>query len=472
MAINSRLIRGARFSLAALLLFAAATVSAQDVAEIPLFNAPQGTAALGGGIRLGQNMYLASDNEDQRKLDLIPLYLYEGRYLFFRGTMGGVHIINNDSLELSLIGRYRFQSLDPESNVFYQGINERKQSFDAGVQMRLTKNWGQLNVNWVTDTLNRHQGQEAQISYRYVFESGPWVISPFIGWSWQDANLTNYYFGVTADEARPDLPEFTPGESQWMRVGLNTSWQITDRIMLFGNVGFGGTDTEVLESPLVEESGLSAAFIGGTYVFGNARRPDYIIDEERAGEWSWRVNYGYQADGNIIGEIDHGQFEESTVANTNIAGFTLSKLLSDGKRADFLGKVAAFRHFEEDEGNDNFWSYAAFIMVQGKGYSPWSKEEVFRYGFGFGFSYAENVPIAEQRKQTGSGAKGNTSHFLNYLELTLDFPLRRVSKAKWLQNCYAGMTVVHRSGIFGTSDILGDVSGGSDWITASLECTR
>jgi outer membrane scaffolding protein for murein synthesis (MipA/OmpV family) len=410
------LIRSARFSLAALLLFVAATVSAQDVAEIPLFNAPQGTAALGGGIRLGQNMYLASDNEDERKLDLIPLYLYEGRYLFFRGTMGGVHIINNDSLELSLIGRYRFQSLKPESNVFYQGINERKQSFDAGLQVRLTKNWGQLNLNWVTDTLNRHKGQEAQISYRYNFEAGPWTFSPFIGWSWQDANLTNYYFGVSADEARPDLPEFTPGESQWVRVGLNTSWQITDRIMLFGNVGFGGTDTEVLESPLVEESGLSAAFIGGTYVFGNARRPDYIID--------------------------------------------------------FLAKVAAFRHFEEDEGNENFWSYAAFIMVQGKGYSPWSKEEVFRYGFGFGFSYAENVPIAEQRKQTGSGAKGNTSHFLNYLELTLDFPLRRVSKAKWLQNCYAGMTVVHRSGIFGTSDILGDVSGGADWITASLECTR
>ena len=87
-AINARLIRNARSSLAALLLFAVTTVSAQDVAEIPLFNAPEGTAALGGGIRLGQNMYLASDNEDERKLDLIPMYLYEGRYLFFRGTMG------------------------------------------------------------------------------------------------------------------------------------------------------------------------------------------------------------------------------------------------------------------------------------------------------------------------------------------------------------------------------------------------
>ncbi len=106
----------------------------------------------------------------------------------------------------------------------------------------------------------------------------------------------------------------------------------------------------------------------------------------------------------------------------------------------------------------------------GKGCSPWSKEEWFRYSFGYGMSYAEKVPIAEQRKQASKGE--NTSHFLNYLELTLDFPLRRVSKASWLQDCYAGVTVVHRSGIFGLSDILGDLAGGADWITASLECTR
>jgi outer membrane protein len=50
--------------------------------------------------------------------------------------------------------------------------------------------------------------------------------------------------------------------------------------------------------------------------------------------------------------------------------------------------------------------------------------------------------------------------------------LRRISKAKWLQNCYAGMTVVHRSGIFGTVDMFSNVSGGADWITASLDCVR
>ena len=109
-------------------------------------------------------------------------------------------------------------------------------------------------------------------------------------------------------------------------------------------------------------------------------------------------------------------------------------------------------------------------MAMGKGYSPWTNKEVFRWGFGFGMSYADRIPIAEQRKQARKGE--NTSHFLNYLEMTADFPLRRLFRSKPLQNCYAGLTIVHRSGIFGTSDFLGDVAGGSDWLTAHIECVR
>jgi outer membrane protein len=447
-------------------------VGAQEVAEIPFFHAPPGSAALGAGLRFGQSPYLASDNEDQRQFDLVPLYLYQGRYIFARGTAGGVHLYKNDAFQFNLYTRYRFQKLDPDSNEFYEGLEERKQSWDAGIEAGLTQKWGEVKISYVVDTLNRHNGEEARASYRYRFDAGAWSFSPYVSWTWQDDNLTDYYFGVSEAEARPDRPEFSAGESEWVSFGVNTAWHLSERIVLFGNVGFAGTDTDVVNSPLVEEAAFSQLFIGGTYIFGNVLKPDFIGDEERKGEWSWRVNYGYQADGNIISEIDQGDLSKSSLADTNIGGVTLSKLLSAGPRIDFYGRFAAYRHFEEDEGNENFWSYAAYVMAMGRGYSPWSNKEVFRWGFGFGMSYAENVPIAEQRKQTGSGSGGNTSHFINYLELTVDFPLKRVSKANWLQNCYAGMTVVHRSGIFGTSDILGDVSGGADWITAHLECTR
>ena len=453
-------------------LLLATIARGQEVAEIPFFDAPEGTVGLGGGIRGGQSPYFATDNEDQRQQDLIPLYLYQGKYVFFRGTAGGIHFMRNETYEINLYAKYRFQKLDPDSNIFYAGLEERKQTLDAGFQVRMKRKWGDLNLHWVTDTFNRHNGQEVQLAYRYHFEAGPWSISPFASITWQDDNLTNYYFGVSEAEAVPGRPAYQPGESQWLAFGINTAWHATDRIVLFGNVGFAGTETDVINSPLVEEAGFSQLFIGGTYIFGNARKPVYIMDEERQGEWSWRVNYGYQADGNIVSEIDQGDFSKSTVADTNVAGLTLSKLLTAGNRVDLLGNIAIFRHLEEDEGNGNFNSYSLYVAARGKGYSPWSKEEVFRWSLGFGMSYADTVPIAEQRKQTGTGADGNTSHFLNYMEMSVDFPLRRISKANWLQRCYAGLTIVHRSGIFGTSDILGDVSGGADWLTAHLECTR
>jgi len=462
--------QAARVLLGASILLATSGAAPQEVAEIPFFSAPPGTAALGGGLRTGQSPYFATDNEDQRQADLIPLYLYEGKYLFSRGTAGGVHVLRNDIFEFNLYTRYRFQKLDPDSNIFYEGLEERKQSLDAGIELGLKQNWGEIKLDWVTDTLDRHNGQEVRFSYRYRFDAGPWSISPFVSWTWQDANLTDYYFGVSQAEARLDRPAYSPGESQWISIGLNTAWHVTDRIVFFGNVAFGGAGSEITDSPLVEEAGFSQVFVGGTYTFGNTQKPDYIMDEERQGEWSWRVNYGYQADGNIVSEIDQGDFSKSTFADTNIGGLTLSKLLSENGRVDFVGKFAWFRHFEEDEGNGNFSSYAAYISAVMKGYSPWSKEEWFRWSFGFGMSYADTVPIAEQRKQASKGE--NTSHFLQYLEMTVDFPLWRVSKAKWLQNCYTGLTVVHRSGIFGTSDILGDLAGGADWITAHLECTR
>ena len=444
--------------------------AAQEVAEIPFWHQPPGTAGLGGGLRFGQDPYLAADNDDQRNLDLVPLYLYEGKYFFARGATGGIHIVDNDVYELNVMARYRFQQLDPDRNDFYEGLEERRQTLDAGVEFRMSKAWGELAVNWLTDTLDRHNGQQAQVSYRYRFDAGRWSISPFITWTYQDKKLTDYYFGVSAAEATADRPEFSAGSSQWNTFGLNTAWHFSDRIVFFANVAFAGGDSDVWDSPLVEESNMSQFFVGGTYTFGNAREPSGINDPLRKGEWAWRVNYGYQASGNIVSEIDQGDFSKSEFADTRIGGLTAMKLLHDGPRVDFQGRFALFRHFESDEGNGNFFSYNAYIMAMGKGYSGWTGEEWFRWGFGFGMSYADTVPIEEQRKQASRDE--NTAHFINYLEMMVDFPLRRVSRANWLQDCYAGLTIVHRSGIFGTSDLLGDVSGGSDWITAHLECVR
>lgn len=198
--------------------------------------------------------------------------------LFAHGTSFGAHLCKNDSFSISVLGRWRFQQLDLSTDSIFAGLERRHQTLDAGITSTYKGRFGSVTLDWVTNTLNKHNGQEVQLSYRYDYTRGAWTFSPFITWGLQDENLANYYFGVS--------------------------------------------------------------------------------------EWSWRANYGYQAQENTIGAIDQGQIEKSNVADTNIAGIMLSRLLSDTSNVDFLGRFAMYRHFEDGvrttdglfTSDNDFWS--------------------------------------------------------------------------------------------------------------------
>lgn len=457
-------------ALACCVIVATPAFAGQEVTDLAFSNWPTGSAALGGALHIRRNVYQPADNVDDWPIDLVPLLLYNGKYVFSRGTAAGVHILNKRSVELNLLARVRFDNLDPDDSAFYEGIQAREQSIDGGAEMRVRGHWGELKAAWLNDTLGRHNGHSAELSYRYTFDYGHLTLSPFVNWEWRDAELTDYYYGVSADEARPGRPQYAPGSSQWFSLGLNTSYALTDRVTVFGNVGIEAIDPAVQKSPIVASSRAATLYLGGTYTFGNLLEPECNTAPERASEWSWRVNYGYSGDGNVVGEIDQGNFDADEFSDATLGGITLGKLLVAGERADYSARFAVYRHFEASEGNGTFNSYALFLSALGKGYGAWSREEWFRWSIGFGLSFAEKVPIPEQLQQEAKGNK--TSRVLSYLDFQVDFPLRRLFKAKSVRNCYAGISVVHRSGIFGSSDVLGNVAGGADWISAHLECSR
>ena len=58
--------------------------------------------------------------------------------------------------------------------------------------------------------------------------------------------------------------------------------------------------------------------------------------------------------------------------------------------------------------------------------------------------------MVEQIKQAKRDR--NTAHFLNYLEAQIDFPVPEWLGKAAARNCYFGLTLVHRSGIFANSD--------------------
>ena len=82
-----------------------------------------------------------------------------------------------------------------------------------------------------------------------------------------------------------------------------------------------------------------------------------------------------------------------------------------------------------------------------------------------GLSAAQRVPHTEVISQNGK----TTSRLLNYLDPTLDVSVGDVLGVRTLKETFVGFGVSHRSGVFGASRLLGNVSGGSNYIYTYLE---
>jgi outer membrane protein len=444
---------------------ASATARAQEVLRVPAATSAPGTPGLGAAMRLTSSPYVGGGDV----LDLVPLYLYQGKRLFADGTMGGVHLVKGEMFSMDALVRYRFTQFEAD-RAEPLGLTARAQTLEAGLRATLAGSWGELEGLWVADTGGRHNGQQQELNYRYTLGAGRWNITPWVSLQRLDASLSDYYFGVSAEEAdSSDFAAYDVGTSINTSIGINTSFYLTPNTRFFANVGATAFDSAIRDSPIITEGGAVMAYLGGAYLFGPREEGTLGRPPERAGEWSWRINGGYQAEGNIVGEISTGSIAGSADAATHVAGVTLSKLLVAGRRIDFLGNLAVFRHFEAGL-QDNFFSYSGYVVARFEGYSRFSRRETFRFGFGVGFNYASRIPAVEQIKQ--ERREDNNNHLLNYLELSVDFPMRNFTRSPLIRNCYLGATVVHRSGLFGSSDILGSVSGGSDWITGHIECKR
>jgi outer membrane scaffolding protein for murein synthesis (MipA/OmpV family) len=397
----------------------------RQTTNVKIRDVPAGTVGLGAGVRAGNTPYkgvrsvssLLNDNE----YDLIPLYLYEGKWLFFHGTTAGLHLFDNGWLKVDALAAYRFDRLETDADPYFAGLQERKQTVDAGLSMTLSGDWGEASATWVHDLQGRHNGYEQDLTYSYPWSVDRLSLSPFVSYVYQNRDLVDYYYGVSASEALPDRPAYQAGAASFWRTGINVSYQLSQRITLFSNFSFEPLDSEVRKSPLVNEKQLYAAVLGFSYWFGNALNDSSKQNgSERIAEWSWRLNAGYAADATVH-KVHRGFLKRNQDAHTYIGGLTLGKLLSDGKYIDYWGRLSLNRRFENGYQSD-FWEYDAYVMAMTALHSPWSHQEVLRYGFGFGLSYASSVPIIEKISQERRGR--NDAHFLNYLEAQLDVPFR------------------------------------------------
>ena len=429
-----------------------------------ILNTP-GSAGLGVAARVSTSPYLRGGT----RYDLVPLYLYEGDRLFLHANRAGVKIFNEGDRSagqrFDVFVEQRFEGFPAENlPASLAGMATRDSGIDLGLAYRLRQSWGTLRAELVRDVGSASGGYEARLGYGYEWRSGPWSLRPDVSVSWRDAKLNNYYYGVRPNEASPARAAYMPGSGTQAQLGMYGSYDLSGRWRLLAGVSATALGSTVKNSPVVEKRVLPSVYIGAAYDFGSRKRQ---WDEPSSPTYV-KLLYGKATeDGCHLARIITARcLSTAKVNGTNIAGVQLGKPFIQGLNGwplDFAGYVGVTFHDERGL-QANGTQLDVFMKASYYGFA-WSDRVKTRLGLGVGLSAAQRVPYTEVVSQTGK----TTSRLLNYLDPTLDFSVGDLLGAQSLKDTFIGFGVSHRSGIFGASRLLGNVSGGSNYIYTYVE---
>jgi outer membrane protein len=422
----------------------------------------RGDPGLGIATHAEQSMYRGGGT----RFDLVPLYLYEGKYVYLHSYRAGLKLDLADENRVDMFLAHRFESFPydriPSS---LAGMAERAPGLDAGVSYSRRAKWGRVYAELLHDVSGSSYGNEFRLGYSVPWQSagGGLELKPSVQFAFRDAKLNNYYYGVQSREATVSRPAYDPGSGINARIGLDAHYRLSPGWRLLAGISATHWAGGVRRSPIVDNRVQVSGFVGAAYDFERGQK----VWQEHL-PLVVKLMYGKATDCNLVNVMRLGCTSTSTPDRTRLSAIEIGRPFIQGLNGwplDFVGYIGALQH--DDRGRQpNAWQFDAYMKAFYYGL-PWDRRVHTRIGFGAGISYAQRVPFVEAADQLRRGR--NTSKLLNYLDPSIDVSVGDIVGVKSMHDTYLGFGVSHRSGIFATSQMLGNVDGGSNYIYTYVE---
>jgi MipA family protein len=421
------------------------------------------SSGLGFIMRLAPSPY----RDAGTKGDLSPLYLYEGDRVFLRSTRAGIKVVNRGANQFDVFVDKRVEGHPLKSRpASLAGMDVRTNATDAGVAWRFNTGQGELEAQYLRDVSSGHHGSEVRLGYGVDWQSGRLTLRPAVTLAWRDARLNDYYFGVRPSEATAARPAYSAGAGINTTLGLDATYALSRGWRVLGGVSATLLGSQITNSPVVSKRVLPSLYVGAAYDFGAPQKapagestPVYV-----------KALYGKSTeDGCHLAKILTARcFATASTNRTNIEGVQIGKPFAQtvgGWPFDLVGYVGLTRHDERGL-QQNGLQADLFMKAYFHGF-PWNHVVKTRAGLGAGLSLAQRPPYIETKTQ--DDRKEPASRLLNYLDPTLDVSVGDIIGVRSLKDTYVGVGVSHRSGIFGSSRLLNNVKGGSNYIYSYVE---
>ena len=396
--------------------------------------------------------------------DFVPVYLYEGERVYLHSHSLGIKFGDSEAGRLNLFLRHRVDG-HPADDIppALAGMARREPGIDAGLGGQVGGHWGIAFAEFLHDVSAASRGNELRVGYKYLLRHGRFWLRPHVVLSLRDADLNGYYYGVRAEEARPGRAAYPVDSGVVAELGLYAAYQLSARWRILAGATVAQLPRTVRHSPIVEHPTLRTVHLGALYDLSPApeawaaKRPLFA-----------RAFYGASSGCDVLPIVTLRCTSTHTEDKTSVVGFEIGRPFIEGLNGwplDLAGFVGLIQHKERGFQPD-FWQINAYLKAYFYGF-PWDARLRTRFGLGVGLSYAKEPPFTEQRDQASRGR--GTSRLLNSFDPTADFSVGDLLGVKALRATYAGVGISHRSGIFGSSQLLHNVNGGSNYIYGYVE---
>lgn len=410
--------------------------------------------------RLERSPYRGSD----RRYDFLPLVAYDSRYFYINTYRFGLKL-EREAWRTELFVQRRFEGFAsddvPTSMI---GMARREFGADLGVGASLRLGPGTGYAELLRDAVNKSEGTELRLGYRYErWWQGRLRLRPYATLMWRNQNLNDYYYGVRAEEATAERSAYTPGAGFNAELGVLAAYRLTEQYQVLAGFALSRLSSEIQGSPVVDAGVGASATIGLVWSFAphptppGERKPLIV-----------RFLYGASSDCDLLPIVTLQCASTHTQDPTNIWAVEVGERLAErlnGWPLDMAAFVGLLRH-EERGLQPDFWQVNAYLKAYYYGF-PWRNRLRTRLGFGTGLSYAARAPFMEQRDQAIRGR--DTSKLLLYGDPSVDLSVGDLFSVRELRDTYVGVGASHRSGIFGSSRLFGNVAGGSNYLYTYIE---
>ena len=232
--------------------------------------------ALGLSISNSQSPYLGSSDST-----LAYPYLTSFRHsaftddwLLLQGDNIGFRYITKSDWEIGFLGRAQLRGLALDDDIF-PDLEQREWAVEAGplIGWRGSPVHVQFRSYW--ELPNRHNGTTSELEFRLPREFPRGYFVPNLTITHLSDDYSNYFFGVSPEEASTLLPEFRPGSAINTEIGVTLGYQLSPNWLLQTKLKYEHLDSAITDSPLVDRDGLWSGSISLAYNSNLFRPRDY-----------------------------------------------------------------------------------------------------------------------------------------------------------------------------------------------------